>query len=319
MIEANGLTKRYGDKLAVDGLSFRVRPGLVTGFLGPNGAGKSTTMRLILGLDAPTASRAAVHGGAYNELKAPLREVGSLLDAEAAHGGRTAYNHLLCLAQSNHLPRRRMAEVLEMVGLGPVAGERVRGFSLGMRQRLGIASAMLGDPGVLIFDEPMNGLDTQGIRWIRNLMKELASEGRTVFVSSHLMGEMELTADHLIVIGRGRLIADTSMSNFIQRNSKGFTLVRSPQGEKLKSVLKSKGAHVQLDPKGAWRVSGPDATTIGDMAAEQHITLHELTPRFSSLEEVYTQMTHASVEYRGSARVAGPSSRIDDPKRGVNP
>ncbi len=306
MIEANGLTKRYGDKLAVDGLSFRVRPGLVTGFLGPNGAGKSTTMRLILSLDAPTAGRATVRGGAYNELKAPLREVGSLLDAEAAHGGRTAYNHLLCLAQSNRLPRRRVEEVLEMVGLGPVAGERVRGYSLGMRQRLGIASAMLGDPGVLIFDEPMNGLDTQGIRWIRNLMKELALEGRTVFVSSHLMGEMEMTADHLIVIGRGRLIADTSMSNFIRRNSKGFTLVHSPQGEKLKSLLESKGAHVQRDSKGAWRVNGPDASAIGDLAAEQRITLHELTPRFSSLEEVYTQMTHASVDYRGIEPAAGP-------------
>jgi ABC-2 type transport system ATP-binding protein len=310
MIEANRLTKRYGDKLAVDDLSFRVRPGLVTGFLGPNGAGKSTTMRLILGLDAPTTGRATVNDRAYNELKAPLHEVGSLLDADAAHGGRSAYNHLLYLAQSNRLPRRRVDEVLQMVGLGPVGGERARGFSLGMRQRLGIASALLGDPGVLIFDEPMNGLDTQGIRWIRNLMKELASEGRTVFVSSHLMGEMELTADHLIVIGRGRLIADTSMGDFIQRNSEGFTLVRSPQGEKLKSMLESKGAHVQLDPKGAWRVNGPDAAAIGDMAAEQHITVHELTPRFSSLEEVYTQMTHASVEYRETARVVGPEPAL---------
>jgi ABC-2 type transport system ATP-binding protein len=299
MIEANVLTKRYGPKPAVDDLCFLVAPGRVTGFLGPNGAGKSTTMRLILGLASPTSGHATIRGKLYRELEVPLFEVGSLLDADGAHRGRTALNHLLFLAQSNGLPRRRVVEVLETVGLDAVAGKRVGAFSLGMRQRLGIAAAMLGDPEILILDEPMNGLDTQGIRWIRNLMKQLALEGRTVFVSSHLMAEMELVADHLIVIGRGRLIADTSMHDFITANSEAFTLVRSPQGNKLKSLLESRGAKVQLDPAGAWRVSALDTAAIGDAAAEHDISLHELTPRFSSLEDVYTRMTQISVEYRG--------------------
>jgi ABC-2 type transport system ATP-binding protein len=298
MIEAQSLTKRYRDTLAVDGLSFSVRDGRVTGFLGPNGAGKSTTMRMILGLDAPTSGLAAVRGRCYDELRAPLREVGALLDARAIHGGRTAHDHLLGLARSNGIGRRRVDEVLEMVGLAEVAGRRAGGFSLGMGQRLGIASALLGDPAVMMFDEPMNGLDTEGIRWIRDLMRRLADEGRTVFLSSHLMSEMELVADHLVVIGRGRLIADTSMRDFIERNSQAVTLVRSPQPSQLREVLEAVGAQVQLDPGGAWRVSGPDAVTVGDVAFRHGIVLHELTPRHSSLEEVYTRMTHKEVVYR---------------------
>ena len=300
MIEARSLTKRFGDKVAVDALSFQVQPGRVTGFLGPNGAGKSTTMRMLLGLDRPSSGSGRINGRAYTELAAPLREVGTMLDANAMHGGRTARNHLLCVALSNGIPRERVDEVLEMVGLTPVAHKRVKGFSLGMAQRLGIGVALLGDPGVLILDEPMNGLDTEGIRWIRNLIKQLASEGRTVFVSSHLMGEMELTADHLIVIGRGRLIADTPMRDFIRRNSESFTLVRTPAGDEFKSVLERRGGRVQLDPQGAWRVSGLDTATIGDIAADQGIKLHELTPRFSSLEDVYTRMTQGRIEYQGN-------------------
>ena len=252
MIQANQLTKRYRTKLAVDRLSFQVRPGRVTGFLGPNGAGKSTTMRLILGLDTPSGGSATVHGRPYRELPAPLCEVGALLDTRAVHGGQTARDHLLCLAHSNHIPRRRVQEVLELTGLAPVAGARVKGFSLGMGQRLGIASALLGDPGILILDEPVNGLDTDGIRWIRDLLRGLAGEGRTVFVSSHLMSELELTADHLIVIGRGRLLADTSMRAFIDRNSQAATLVRSPQWERLRRLLEGRGARVQPGPQGSW-------------------------------------------------------------------
>ena len=300
MIDTRALTKRYGEKLAVDRLTFQVKSGVVTGFLGPNGAGKSTTLRMVLGLDRPTGGHATINGSSYNELAAPLCEVGSLLDSNAVHGGRTAFNHLLALAQSNGIPRRRVDEVLEMVGLTSVADKRVRSFSLGMGQRLGIGAALLGDPGVLILDEPMNGLDTEGIRWIRNLMKGLALEGRTVFVSSHLMGEIEISADHLIVIARGQLIADTAMRDFIERNSEAFTLVRTPQAEKLKSLLQSKGASLQLDPKGAWRVSGIDTASIGNIAVANQINLHELTPRFSSLEDVYTQMTQQRIEYRGT-------------------
>ncbi len=298
MIEARGLTKRYGDKLAVDRLSFQVLPGRVTGFLGPNGAGKSTTMRMILGLAAPTGGSATVNGQAYWRLPAPLWEVGALLDATAVHGGRTAHGHLLWLAQSNRIPRRRVDEVLELVGLAQVAGRRVGGFSLGMAQRLGIAAALLGDPGVLVLDEPVNGLDTEGIRWIRNLLKGLAGEGRTVLVSSHLMSEMELTADHLIVVGQGRLLADTTMQEFIQRNSQATTMVRSPQWERLRVVLEGRGAGVQPDLEGRWRVHGPDAAAIGELAAAHRIQLHELSPRFASLEEVYVRMTDTSVEYR---------------------
>jgi ABC-2 type transport system ATP-binding protein len=300
MIEARGLTKRYGIKLAVDQLSFQVRPGSVTGFLGPNGAGKSTTMRMILGLDTPTGGNVTVNGRPYHQVQAPLREMGALLDAKAMHGGRTAYNHLLCLAQSNGIPNRRVDEVLGMVGLTQVAKKRSNGFSLGMGQRLGIASALLGDPGILMFDEPVNGLDPEGILWIRNLMKQLASEGRTVFVSSHLMSEMEVTADHLIVIGAGKMIADTSMRDFIETNSQAFTVVRSPKVEQLKALIEGKGASMSPEhgAEGSFRVHNLAPAVIGDIAAEHGIPLHELSPRFDSLEEVYMRLTQHSVEYR---------------------
>src|ERR1700728_3459170 len=242
MIEVRGLTKRYGDKIAVDNLSFGIEPGNVTGFLGPNGAGKTTTMRCILGLDYPDAGTVTVAGKEYRDLAYPMREVGALLDAKALHGGRSAYQHLRCLAQTNGLPARRVGEVLELVGLAEVARKRSKGFSLGMSQRLGIAATMLGDPKVLMFDEPVNGLDPEGILWIRNLMKALASEGRTVFVSSHLMSEMENTADHLIVIGRGKLIADCSMSEFISRSSGASVRVRTPMADELITPLTAKGA-----------------------------------------------------------------------------
>ncbi|GAA4944926.1 ABC transporter ATP-binding protein [Yinghuangia aomiensis] len=298
MIEAQGLTKRYGTKLAVDQLSFQVRPGTVTGFLGPNGSGKSTTMRMILGLDSPTAGNVLVNGRPYRHVAAPLREVGALLDAKAMHGGRTAYNHLLCLAQSNGIPSRRVDEVLDIVGVRAVAKKRTRGFSLGMGQRLGIATALLGDPGILMFDEPVNGLDPEGILWIRNLMKALAAEGRTVFVSSHLMSEMQVTADHLIVIGQGRMIADMSMRDFIERNSQAYTIVRSPQLDKLTALVEAKGGTVAPDEGGAVRVTGPEPAAIGDMAAAHGIALHELAPKFASLEEVYMALTGNAVEYR---------------------
>jgi ABC-2 type transport system ATP-binding protein len=305
MIEATGLTKRYGRTLAVDGLSFQVRPGRVTGFLGPNGAGKSTTMRLILGLDAPTGGGVTVNGRSYRELPAPLWEVGALLDARAVHGGRTAHDHLLWLARSNRVPRRRVGEVLELVGLAPVAAHRIRGFSLGMAQRLGIAAALLGDPEVLIFDEPVNGLDTEGIRWVRDLMRRLAAEGRTVLVSSHLMSEMELTADRLLVIGQGRLLADTTMRDLLEHNAQaGGTLVRSPHWERLRELLEGQGARMEPDRQGRWRVLGPDAAAIGRLAADHGIALHELTPRRSSLEEVYARMTDTKVEYRAQSPAA---------------
>ncbi|GAA2103534.1 ABC transporter ATP-binding protein [Actinomadura alba] len=311
MIEAMDLTKSYGGRPAVDRLSFRVRPGAVTGFLGPNGAGKSTTMRLILGLDAPTGGRVMINGRPYGALPAPLREVGALLDAKAVHSGRSAYHHLLWLARSNGLARRRVDEVLERVGLASVARKRTRGFSLGMGQRLGLAAALLGDPGILILDEPVNGLDTEGIRWIRTLLKGLAAEGRTVLLSSHLMSEMELTADHLIVIGRGRLLADTTMRDFIDRNSRAVTLVRTPDTARLRTALEERGALVHPHEAGAWLVSGLTAATIGKIATEQRIELHELAPRTSSLEEVYTQMTEAAVEYRASGEGSVPRIRAE--------
>jgi ABC-2 type transport system ATP-binding protein len=305
MIEASGLTKRYGDRLAVDGLSFQVKPGRVTGFLGPNGAGKSTTMRLILGLHTPSRGGVTVNGRRYRDLPAPLREVGALLDARAVDGGRTAQDHLLWLARSNRIPRRRVGEVLELAGLAPVAARRVGSFSLGMAQRLGIAAALLGDPGVLIFDEPVNGLDTEGIRWIRGLMKGLAAEGRTVLVSSHLMSEMELTADQLLLIGQGRLLADTTMQDLIEGGAEPATLVRSPQWPGLRDLLEGLGAGLWPDRQGRWRVLGLNAEAIGQLAAEHGIALHELTPRRSSLEEVYVQMTDTRVEYRVTGPVPG--------------
>jgi ABC-2 type transport system ATP-binding protein len=306
MIEVRQLTKRYGPTVAVDGLSFTVRPGHVTGFLGPNGSGKSTTMRVLLGLDAPTAGEARVNGRRYVELRAPLREVGAMLDARAVHPGRRADDHLLALARSNRMPRRRVGEVLDVVGLGEVAGRRAGGFSLGMSHRLGIAAALLGDPGVLLFDEPVNGLDTEGIRWIRALMRRLAGEGRTVLVSSHLMSEMELTADRLVVIGRGRLIAETTVAEFIDAHSQSVTLVRSPDASMLRPALDRLGAAVELDPGGGWRVIGPDTAAIGELARAEGIALHELRPIRSSLEDVYTRLTDSSVQYR-----AGADNEID--------
>ncbi|PSM42382.1 multidrug ABC transporter ATP-binding protein [Streptomyces dioscori] len=298
MIEVRELTKRYGDRTAVDRLTFSVPPGRVTGFLGPNGAGKSTTLRLVLGLDTPTSGTATVAGRRYAELPAPLRTVGSLLDAKGVHGGRTAQQHLAGLAASNRLPQHRVEDVLGLTGLTDVAGRRVKGFSLGMSQRLGIAAALLGDPAVLILDEPVNGLDTEGIRWIRTLLKSLAAQGRTVFLSSHLMGEMELTADHLIVIGRGRVLADTSVRDFVETNSHTHTLVRSPEPEKLRALLEAEGATVRLDARGGFRVHGVDASSIGDLVSHHHLTVHELSPAHSSLEEVYTALAHEAAEYR---------------------
>jgi ABC-2 type transport system ATP-binding protein len=297
MIEVRGLTKRYGDKLAVNDLTFGIEPGKVTGFLGPNGAGKTTTMRLILGLDYPNAGTVTVDGKKYDDLAYPMREVGALLDAKAVHGGRSAYNHLLCLAQTNNLPTSRVGEVLELVGLTEVARKRSKGFSLGMSQRLGIAATMLGDPHVLMFDEPVNGLDPEGILWIRNLMKALAAEGRTVFVSSHLMSEMENTADHLIVIGRGKLIADCTMAEFIARSSGAAVRVRTPSPDQLVLALAAKGGTATTETDGTLLVRGMTADQVGDIAFEQGVRLHELTVMRASLEEAYMEVTSDSVEY----------------------
>jgi ABC-2 type transport system ATP-binding protein len=297
MIEAKGLTKRYGETVAVDDLSFRVEPGRITGFLGPNGAGKTTTMRLILGLDRPTSGSVTVNGRPFGRLAWPMREVGALLDAKAVHGGRSAYNHLLCVAQTNNLPRRRIGEVLELVGLSEVAGKRSKGFSLGMGQRLGIAAALLGDPQILMFDEPVNGLDPEGILWIRNLMKALAGEGRTVFVSSHLMSEMENTADHLIVIGRGRLISDCTTAQFIAANSRQSVRVRTPQRDELTMVASAAGATVREDAGDSIVLLGMTAAQVGDLAFENRIRLHELAPAHASLEEAFMELTASSVEF----------------------
>ena len=297
MIEVRGLTKRYGAKTAVDNLTFGIEPGKVTGFLGPNGAGKTTTMRCILGLDYPTEGTITVDGKSYDDMAYPMREVGALLEAKAVHGGRSAYNHLLCLAQTNSLPRRRVGEVLELVGLTDVAKKRSKGFSLGMSQRLGIAATLLGDPKVLMFDEPVNGLDPEGILWIRNLMKALAAEGRTVFVSSHLMSEMENTADHLIVIGRGKLIAATSMKEFVAGASGASVRVRTPSADQLVRAVTAKGATTSTDEDGAIEVRGMSAEQIGDLAFGEGIRLHELATVRASLEEAYMEVTADSVEY----------------------
>jgi ABC-2 type transport system ATP-binding protein len=304
MIEAMDLSKRFGRTVAVDGLTFRVRPGKVTGFLGPNGAGKSTTMRMILGLDAPTRGTATVAGRPYAELKSPLRQVGALLGADDVHPGRSGRDHLRWLAASNGLGRARVDEVLDEVGLAWVADRRVGGFSLGMRQRLGLAGALLGDPEVLLLDEPVNGLDTEGIRWVRDLLRRLATEGRTVFLSSHLMAEMEMTADHLVVIGRGRLLADAPMDDFIRAHSRPHVHVRSSEPEVLASVLAKAGAALEVGNDGGWEVAGLSAPEIGELATARGVALHELTPRLSSLEDVYTAMTAGSVEFRGDDRDA---------------
>jgi ABC-2 type transport system ATP-binding protein len=297
MIVAERLTKRYGSKVAVAELSFTVRPGVVTGFLGPNGAGKSTTMRLILGLDAAGGGWVTVNGKRYRDHAAPLREVGALLEARSVHTGRSAFHHLLAMAQTHGIPRRRVEEVIDLVGLGEVAGKRVGGFSLGMGQRLGIASALLGDPATLILDEPVNGLDPEGIRWIRTLLKGLAGEGRTVFVSSHLMSEMAVTADHLIVIGRGRLIADTSVTEFTQRASTGTVRVVSPDAAHLGQLLAGPQVTVTHLETDVLEVRGLASRQIGTAAGAAGLTLYELVPRQASLEEAFMELTRAAVEY----------------------
>ncbi len=297
MIEARDLVKDYGSKRAVDGLSFTVQPGIVTGFLGPNGSGKSTTMRLILGLDAPTRGDVTVNGRHYREHAAPLHEVGALLEARSVHTGRSAYNHLLALAQTHGIPRRRVTEVIDLVGLHEVPRKRTGQFSLGMGQRLGIAAALLGDPKTIMLDEPVNGLDPEGIHWVRNLLKGLAAEGRTVFVSSHLMSEMALTADHLVVIGRGKLIADTSVDEFVARASQKVVLVRSPDLDRLHDALAGPGVTFASAERGALEVHGLTAEQVGEAAAADGIALHELTPHQASLEEAFMNLTRDELEF----------------------
>jgi ABC-2 type transport system ATP-binding protein len=307
MIEVEHVSKRFGTLTAVDDLSFTVRPGHVTGFLGPNGAGKTTTMRVVLGLDAPTSGAARVNGRRYHDIKNPLREVGSLIDAGAVHGGRTAWLHLLSVAQSNGIGKRRVKEVLTLAGLDSVTHKRIAGFSLGMKQRLGIATALLGDPPVLIFDEPVNGLDPEGVHWIRELFKALAAQGRSVFVSSHLMSEMALTADRLIVIGRGKLLADTTVTELTE-NSRNDVLVKSPRADELAGLLSAEGGTVTTAAGGTATVgtgadglvvTGLKAGQIGDLALSHGIAVHELTPRHASLEEAYLQITASAVQFQG--------------------
>jgi ABC-2 type transport system ATP-binding protein len=291
VIEVQNLTKRYGRTVAVDGLSCTVRPGRVTGFLGPNGAGKSTTMRMMLGLDRPTAGQVLIDGTPYRRLPEPLRRVGALLEVKAVHGGRRAADHLRWLAQSNRIPRSRVRQVLAQVGLEPVARKRVRTFSLGMTQRLGLAAALLGDPPVLLLDEPVNGLDPEGIRWLRDLVKSLAAEGRTVFVSSHLMGEMALTAEHLVVIARGRLLADTTVAEFIAANARSYVRIRTPSPARMREVLARAGIRVVAGPDGALEADGTDAATVGDLAARNGLTVHEVSAHPASLEEAFLRLT----------------------------
>lgn len=298
VIEARDLSKRYAGVRAVDGLSFTVHPGRVTGFLGPNGAGKSTTMRMMLDLDRPSGGEVRVDGRGYRQLCEPLRHVGALLDARAVHGGRSAYNHLLWMAQSNRIPRARVREVLEQVGLESVAGKRTRGFSLGMLQRLGVAAALLGDPPVLLFDEPLNGLDPEGVLWLRRLMQDLASQGRTVFVSSHLTTEMALTAEHLVVIGRGRLLADTTVDEFVAANSGAFVRVRTTDPERMRALLAAEGAQVSTAADKALEARGVTAAEAGELAAAHGLTVHEVSTQTASLEEAFMKFTAADVEYR---------------------
>ena len=299
MIIAHQLTKRFGSVVAVDDLSFEVLPGRVTGFLGPNGSGKSTTMRMIMGLDHPASGTVTVMGRRYHDLPWPLREVGGLLEASSIHPGRSARSHLRSLAQTNAISRRRVDEVLELVGLTSVATKRAGKFSLGMTQRLGIAAALLGDPPVLLFDEPVNGLDPEGIRWVRTLCKALAAEGRTVFISSHLMAEMALTADHLVVVGKGRLIAEMPVTDFVARSSSQSVRVRTPVPEALRRALDAAGASTVTEADGLLVVTGLGAADIGDLAAENAIPLHELTP-VASLEDAFMELTDTAVEFRGS-------------------
>jgi ABC-2 type transport system ATP-binding protein len=303
VIEVDHLVKRYGAVTAVDGLTFTVRPGHVTGFLGPNGAGKTTTMRVILGLDAPTSGHTRINEQSYADLVRPLHQVGALLDAGALHPGRTAEAHLLSIAQSNGIGRRRVAEMLELTGLESVADRRLRGFSLGMKQRLGIAAALLGDPQNLMFDEPVNGLDTEGIAWIRQFLKALAADGRTVLVSSHLMSEMAQTADRLIVIGRGRLLADTTTAQLVESSTRNDVLVRSPRAAELTSLMQARGATVKQEEDGGLAVTGLDAPAIGDLAAGHGIAVHALIPRSASLEDAYLDLTEAAADFRTTAAI----------------
>jgi ABC-2 type transport system ATP-binding protein len=307
MIEVKNLSKRYGEKLAVDGLDFVVQPGVVTGFLGPNGAGKSTTMRLIAGLDEPTQGSVTVNGRSYRSAAAPMAELGLLLEAKAMHTGRSARNHLLALAQTNGISRRRVDEVVDMVGLREVAGKRVGGFSLGMGQRLGVASALLGDPKVVVLDEPVNGLDPEGVLWIRNLLKGLAADGRTVFVSSHLMSEMAQTATRLIVVGRGRLIADTTVEEFVARASGHSVTVRTPEAARLRDLLLGPDVTVSSEQAGVLHVQGLNAEQIGTVAWQAHLPVFELASQQASLEQAFMELTQDSVEYRS----AGPSPTVE--------
>jgi len=308
VIEVNEVTKRYGNTVAVDRLSFVVKPGIVTGFLGPNGAGKSTTMRMILGLDHPTSGSIKVNGRAYRDIPAPMREVGALLDARAIQGNRTARQHLRWLAQAGGIPTSRVDEVLHLVGLAEVANRKVGGFSLGMSQRLGIAAALLGDPGVLLFDEPVNGLDPEGIVWVRTLFKRLAAEGRTILVSSHLMSEMQETADHVVVIGRGRLIADMPVHELTARASGGQVRVTSPRAADLKPLIEKAGGTIAASTDGSLMVSGLTAPQVGEIAAANGIVLHELTPQRATLEAAFMELTRDSVEYHAGDQAPQPVS-----------
>ena len=297
MIEVRDLSKRYGPVLAVDELTFEVRPGRITGFLGPNGAGKSTTMRLVLGLDAPTSGTTSIAGRAYRSLEHPLREVGALLDAGAVHGGRTAVAHLRWIAASNRISPARVTEVLDAVGITTAAGRRIRTYSLGMKQRLGIAAALLGDPGVLMFDEPVNGLDPEGVRWLRTLLRGLADQGRTVLLSSHLMSEMAQVADHLVIVGRGRLLADTPLADLLAAAG-GDVVVQSPEPERLADSLTRAGARVDRLPDSALAVQGLSAERIADLAAHQDLRIHQLTTRRATLEDAYMELTADHTEFR---------------------
>lgn len=300
MIEASGLSKRYGATLAVDDLSFTAPAGAVTGFLGPNGSGKSTTMRMILGLDAPSAGRVTVNGRPYGQYRRPLFEVGALLEARAAHGGRSAYNHLRCLALSNGIGRRRVDQVLEQVGLEGVARRRLGGFSLGMGQRLGIAVALLGDPSVLMFDEPVNGLDPEGVLWIRTLVKSLAAEGRTVFLSSHLMSEMAITADRLVIIGRGRLITETTVAELLAGGTGSHVRVRTPESLKLATLLRARGISVTAQPDSTLHITGVDPDVVGELARVNGLRLQELSTQYATLEQRYMELTGEAVDYRAA-------------------
>jgi ABC-2 type transport system ATP-binding protein len=315
MIEARSLTKRYGEKTAVDELTFTVEPGRITGFLGPNGSGKSTTMRLILGLDAPTQGTVTVDGKAYRDFPAPLHEVGALLEARSVHTGRSAYHHLLAMAQTQGIPRSRVRELIALVGLDEVGRKRAGQFSLGMGQRLGIAAALLGDPEVLILDEPINGLDPEGVRWIRDLLKGLAAEGRTIFLSSHLMSEMSVTADHLIVIGRGRLIRDVSVADFVDEWSRNLVRVRSPQADRLREIILGANVSVSSVQPSVLEVEGLSAEQIGDAAARNGLVVHELVPEKTSLEQAFMELTREETEYRAATPKIDTFAGSDRPER----